>query len=268
MSTCPSRHDFWGYQVDRRGGPTTERSEMGTELPSKNILVRWAAYLAYVLLHLALPLYSFVRWCFIPFAVRHFLYFLSTGPDGIDRAKVVQTTRNLGKVPEHLVFVFDERDPKNISSPAALKRISSLICWSLAAGIPYISIFESHGSYLLACILCLVVVWCSQHNRAMIVVGICAQACSRVTGKSSLPPWKAHPSSRADSRGYRERERMRSTCSPCELKGVNTTATSRRTAQRAVSSVLSFCRLRMGVRTLLTRSRSYAATAPRPLISM
>lgn len=113
-----------------------------------NPLIRGVAYAIYVFLHLALPLYTFVRWRLVPMVVRHLMHYLVHGSDGINLAAVVQTSRKLGKVPEHIVFVFDERDHQ-LGSPYALGRISALTSWALAAGIPYISIFDSKGTCVL-----------------------------------------------------------------------------------------------------------------------
>jgi hypothetical protein len=110
-----------------------------------NPAIKFVAYLTYIFLHLALPLYSFLRWRMLPFAIQHLQYFLFYGLDGIDLRGVKQTSTALGKVPEHIVFVFDERNNK-IGSTPALKRISSLICWAIASGIPYVSIFDSKGT--------------------------------------------------------------------------------------------------------------------------
>lgn len=110
-----------------------------------NPLVRGAAYVIYVFLHLVVPLYSLVRWHLVPFLARHLLHFLVYGADGIDLRGVVKATRNLGKVPQHISFIFDERETR-IGSPASMKQISTLVSWAIATGIPYISIFESNGN--------------------------------------------------------------------------------------------------------------------------
>ncbi len=110
-----------------------------------NPIVKFGAWLTYIFLHLAIPLYSCLRWRLLPLTIQYLQYFLFYGLDGITLRGVKQTSRELGKVPEHIAFVFDERNPTIVSS-TGLKRISSLICWAIAAGIPHISLFDSKGT--------------------------------------------------------------------------------------------------------------------------
>lgn len=109
-----------------------------------NPIVKFGAWLTYIFLHLVIPLYSCLRWRLLPLTIQYLQYFLFYGLDGITLRGVKQTSRELGKVPEHIAFVFDERNPTIVSS-TGLKRISSLICWAIAAGIPHISLFDSKG---------------------------------------------------------------------------------------------------------------------------
>lgn len=139
-------HVTWWSATNKQ--KTTDSSSSGwlrLYARKMNPIVKFGAWLTYIFLHLVIPLYSCLRWRLLPLTIQYLQYFLFYGLDGITLRGVKQTSRELGKVPEHIAFVFDERNPTIVSS-TGLKRISSLICWAIAAGIPHISLFDSKGT--------------------------------------------------------------------------------------------------------------------------
>ncbi len=97
-------------------------------------VLKFFAYTVWVLIHLAFDLH--LIW-------KRFRNFSRQFIESRSVYASPNIAKGLSKIPVHLAFSFDEQD--DLTAPNAIKKIASLICWSMVAGIPYISVFDSKG---------------------------------------------------------------------------------------------------------------------------